>query len=143
MMNCNNSVPDNLTGSLTYSGSFSGPRLSSTNSGSATFVVAGLSPNATNFVINGEYKRSGTFQSKTDTTNRGSYSVDIVVTNLKLTKPGRTIASGTATISITGDVAKKGSFSYAGTLVFNADGTATLTLSGKVYIINLTIGDWD
>jgi len=140
VVNCNNNVLDNLTGSLAYSGSFSGPDLSSTNTGSTVFVLAGLSPHATDYVLNGEYKRAGTFQSKTDTTNHGTFNVDIVITNLKITKPARTIASGTATMVVTGSVPKKGTFSYTGTLVFNGDGTATLKINGTLYTINLTAG---
>jgi len=140
VVNCNNNVLDNLSSSLVDSGYFSGPNLSSTNSGSGIFTVAGLSPTATDFVINGEFKRSGSFQSKIDTSNHGNSKIDIVVTALKVAKPARTIASGSATISITGDVPKKGTFSYTGTLVFNGDGTATLTINGTVYTINLTTG---
>jgi hypothetical protein len=140
-LNCHNNVPDNLTGSLAYGGSFSGPHISSSNSGSATFTVAGLSPTANNFVLNGEYKRSGTFQSKLDTTNHGSSNIDIVVTSLTLTKPGRKIASGSATFTITGDVPKKGNFSFTGNVVFNGDGTATLTVNGTVYKIHLDTGE--
>jgi hypothetical protein len=140
-LNCNNNVPDNLSSSLIYSGSYSGPHLASSNSGSSVFTVAGLSPTATNFVINGEYKRNGSFKSKIDTTNAGNSNVDIVISALTVKKPDRTIASGTATISVTGDVPKKGNFSYTGTLVFNGDGTATLTLNGTVYVINLINGE--
>jgi hypothetical protein len=140
-LNCNSGVPDNLATSLIYSGSFSGPHVSSTNSGSAVFTVAGLSPAANNFVINGEYKRAGSFQSKIDTTNHGYSNIDILVNALTLRKPARTIASGTATISITGNVPKKGNFSFTGTLVFNGDGTATLTINGIVYNINLVTGE--
>jgi len=143
VVDCANNVPDSLSSNLVYNGSFSGPNLSSTNSGSSIFTVEGLSPTALDFVINGEYKRSGSFQSKIDTTNHGNSNVDIVVKALTITKSDRTIASGTATISITGDVPKKGNFSYTGTLVFNGDGTATLTLNGTVYTINLQTGQRD
>jgi hypothetical protein len=141
MVNCINNVPDNLSSSLVYSGSFSGPNLSSSNSGSSVFTVGGLAPTAKDFVINGEYKRSGSFQSKIDTTNHGNSSIDIVINALTITRPGRNIASGNATVSITGDVPKKGNFSYTGTLVFNGNGTATLTLNGTVYTINLMTGE--
>jgi hypothetical protein len=140
MVNCVNNVPDNLSSSLVYSGSFSGPNLSSSNSGSSVFTVGGLAPTAKDFVINGEYKRNGSFQSKVDTTNHGSSSIDIVINALTITRPGRNIASGNATVSITGDVPKKGNFSYTGTIVFNGNGTATLTLNGTVYTINLETG---
>jgi hypothetical protein len=140
MVNCVNNVPDNLSSNLAYSGSFSGPNLSSSNSGSTVFTVGGLAPGANDFVINGEFKRAGTFQSKVDTTNHGNNNIDIKVTALTIVKANRTIAGGNATISITGDVPKKGNFSFTGTLVFNADGTATLTLNGTVYTINLSTG---
>lgn len=141
VVNCNGSnQPDSLSSSLIYSGSFNGPNLSSSNSGSSIFTVSGLLPTATNFVINGEFKRNGSFKSKVDTTNVGSNNVDIVINALTLKKPSRSIVSGSATIAITGNVPKKGNFSFTGTLVFNGDGTATLTINGNVYTINLTTG---
>ena len=140
-VNCNSSSqPDSLMSSLIYSGSFNGPNLSSSNSGSSIFTVSGLLPTATDFVINGEYKRAGTFKSKIDTTNAGNNNIDIKIAALTLKRPGRSIVSGSATISITGTVPKKGTFSYTGTLVFNGDGTATLTINGTVYKINLYTG---
>jgi len=98
-------------------------------------------PTAPDFVINGEYKQNGSFQSKIDTAKHGNNKIDIVVKGLTITKPARTIASGNATISMSGDTPKKGSFSYTGTLVFNGDGTATLTLNGTVYTIKLDTGE--
>jgi hypothetical protein len=134
------SQPDSLSSSLIYSGSFSGPNLSSTNSGSSIFKVAGLPSTTTNYVINGEYKSAGSFKSKVDTTNTGSSNIDIAIQALTLAKQTRTIASGNANITVTGSVPKKGSFSYTGTLVFNGNHTATLTLNGTVYTINLVNG---
>ena len=140
-LNCNTAhQPYNITVSVVFGGFFSGPHLSTTSSGSTVFTIAGLTPTAPNFVIHGEYKRAGSFKSKVDTTNAGNSNVDIVLTSLTVTKPGRTIAGGSATITITGEVPKKGSFSYTGTLKFNGDGTATLTLNGVIYTINLATG---
>jgi hypothetical protein len=139
-LNCNNSVPDNLVNTLTYSGSFNGPRLSSSNTGSATVTIAGLSQSAANFVLNGEYKRSGSFQSKVGNDATGNSNVDIVGTNITLSKPDRKILSGSATISITGTGPRGNSFSFTGTLVFNGDNTATLTINGTVYTINVITG---
>lgn len=141
-VDCNsNSQPDSLSSTLTYSGSFSGPKLSSNNSGSSVFIVNGLLPTATDFVINGEFKRTGSFSSKVDTTNHGNSNIDIVINSLTVLKHSHTITSGNTAISVTGDVPKKGSFSYTGTLVFNGNGTATLTLNGTVYVIKLDTGD--
>ncbi|HWZ02211.1 MAG TPA: hypothetical protein VNX40_01300 [Mucilaginibacter sp.] len=142
-VDCNSSSqPDSLSSTLTYSGSFSGPNLSSSNSGSSVFTVNGLLPTATDFVINGEFKRAGSFSSKVDTTHHGNSNIDIVINSLTILKHSRNIVSGNAAISVTGDVPKKGSFSYTGTLVFNGNGTATLTLNGTVYMIKLDTGDF-
>lgn len=141
-LNCNaNNLPDNITGAVNYSGSYSGPHISSTNTGDWSFKVAGLSPTATSYVLNGTYARTGTFASKADTTNHGSSNVSVVLTNLKLTKPGRVIAGGTATFTITGSVPKKGAFSYTGTLLFNGDGTAKLSVNGTYFTVNLATGE--
>jgi len=142
MVDCNSgSQPDSLSINLTYSGSYSGPNMSSSNSGSSIFGVGGLLPTDTAFVINGEYKRAGSFSSKVDTADHGNSNVDIVISSLTLKKPGRMIESGTATFNITGTGPHKGSFSFTGNIVFNGDGTATVTVNGTVYTINLENGD--
>ena len=141
-LNCNsNNVPDNLSSSLSYNGSYDGPRIESSNSGSSSFTVAGVAGAATNFGITGEYKRDGSFKSKVDTTNAGSSHIDINVQSLVVTKIGHKIASGSATFTITGNVPKKGDFSFTGSMVFNGDGTANLTVNGTVYIVNLETGE--
>jgi hypothetical protein len=132
--------PDSLSSSLIYNGNFNGANLSSSNSGSTIFGVSGLDSAAADFVINGEYKSVGSFSSKIDTANHGNNNIDIAIKELTLKKPARSITSGTATIAVSGSVSKRGSFNYTGTLVFNGDGTATLTLNGTVYKINLNSG---
>ena len=139
-LNCNGLIPDNVTGKLNYSGNYSGPNVSSSNTGTSIFTLAGLAPTAVSYVFNGSYLRSGSFASKVDTTNHGNSNLDIEVKNLTITKPARTIASGTATFMLSGTVLKKGTFNYAGALTFNGDGTATLIVNGTSYSINLTTG---
>jgi hypothetical protein len=121
-----------------YSGSFTTPNLSSTFSGSSDFTIAGVNHLSPTYTINGEYKRSGSFQSKTDTSFEGTHSVDITITNLVLVKPLRNIKSGSATFTISGDMPKRGSFNYTGTIVFNGGDNATLTVNGQGYIVNLS-----
>lgn len=139
-LNCNaQSQPDNIVTTLAYSGNYDGPNVSSNNSGTANFTIAGLTQSAANYVVNGEYKRSGSFTSKVGNKNSYSSDVDIVATNVTLSKPGRRINGGSATISITG-TSPKGSFSYTGTIVFNSSSSATLTINGNVYNIDLHTG---
>jgi hypothetical protein len=141
VVDCNSSnQPDSLLSNLTYSGSYSGPNMSGTNSGSSDFGVSGLLTTDTAFFINGQYKSAGSFASKVDTANHGSNTISIAVTNLTLKKPLRVIEGGSATISISGSTPKHGSFSFTGTIVFNSNGTATVTINGTVYSINLYTG---
>jgi len=138
-LNCgaNNLFNGSATAISSYSGSFTGPNLSSTNSGSSNFTLAGLLKTSTTYVLNGEYKRTGSYQTKTDS---GSTNVDVVITNLTLTKPQHLFQSGTATITVSGTSTKNGSFSYNGVLVFNGGNAATLTLNGTIYTIDLSTG---
>jgi hypothetical protein len=140
-LNCNVAgQSDNLVNSLIYHGSFDGPNLSSSNSGNAAVTIAGLTTTATHFVVNGQYKRIGSFQSKVGNKNSGQDTVSIVATNITLTKPDRKISGGTATIAVSGVTSKHGSFKYNGTIVFNGDGTATLTINGAAYAIDMVTG---
>jgi len=139
-LNCVNEIPDNLAGSSTFSGTYSGPFISSTYTGNTTFTVTGLAPSVESYTLNGTYVRNGDFQSKKNTSNQGTHTVNITVTNVTVSKSTKTITGGTATFSVSGNVPAKGSWSYSGTLTYNGDGTANLTLSGTVYIINLGTG---
>ncbi len=70
-------------------------------------TIAGLTQTSANFVLNGEYKRNGSFQSKIGNKATGNSNVDIVGTNITLSKPDRKILSGSATISVNGTGPKR------------------------------------
>lgn len=144
-LTCNaNNQPDNVNSTLAYSGSFSNANLSQSATGSTSFVIAGLTPASTVYAINGEYKNTGTFKLKADTTNTGTNNIDIVIKNLIITKATAStaagITSGTATVTASGTVPKKGAFNFNGTLTFKGSGLAVLTINGTAYTINLATG---
>jgi len=141
-LNCNaEQQPDNIVNVLAYNGTFSGPRISTTATGTANAKIAGLTQGAASFVINGEYKRQGTFQSKVGNNASGNSDLDVLLTNVTLSKPGRAITGGSGTFTLSG-VAGKVTYNYAGTITFNGDGTATLNVTGgSSYTINLGSGD--
>ena len=140
-LKCNaSSTPDSLISLVTNSNVFNGPNLSSSNSGSSSFIISKLSTDSTKYLIGGEYKTSGSYQSKIDTANHGSNNVDIVITGLTVTKFNRNITAGNATFTLTGSIPNKGGFSYTGTIVFNSNATATVTINATVYLVNLMTG---
>jgi hypothetical protein len=55
-------------------------------------------------------------------------------------KESHEILSGSASATITGTVTGKGSFTYTGTIVFNGDHMAELTVKGTKYLVNLATG---
>jgi hypothetical protein len=141
-LNCNSQEqPDNIVNTLTYTGTFSGPRISTTANGTGNATIAGLTQTAAHYVINGEYKRAGTFQSKVGNKASGNSSLDVLITNLTLSKPGRAIVSGSGTFTLTG-AAGKTNYSYSGTITFNGNGTVTLNVTGgSSYNIKLGSGE--
>jgi hypothetical protein len=144
-LNCNsNNQPDNVTSMLTFSGNFNGPNLWVSGSGNTNFTVAGLTPSATAYVINGMFKSMSSFKLKPDTTRKGTVAVDITVKNLIISKENAinqvvAITGGSAMAVITGN-SPKGAFTFNGNLVFNGNYAATLTIGSVNYIINLLTG---
>jgi len=57
-----------------------------------------------------------------------------------LVKPLRTVKSGTASFTVSGNMPKRGEFNYTGTIVFNGENNATLTINSNTYLINLATG---
>ena len=140
-LNCNTSnLPDNITGSLTYAGKFTGPKLISNFNGTRTYRIAGLTPTADNHVFNGEYKCYNNFKFKSDTTNKGTANIYFGVKDLVVSKANHDIISGTAMIMITGNSTKKSNFTYNGKLIFSAS-SALLTLNGNNYDIDMNTGN--
>lgn len=140
-LNCNTSnLPDNITGSLTYSGKFTGPKLISNFNGSRTYRITGLTPAADKHIFNGEYKCYNNYKFKTDTTNNGTANIYFGVKDLIVSKANHSIISGSAMIMITGSSSKKANFTYNGTLIFNSS-TATLKLNGDEYNIDINTGN--
>lgn len=138
-LNCNSVGPDNVITTVVFHGNYDGPRITSSDSGNANVTIGGLSSAATSYVINGSYDRKGSFTSKVDTKASGSSHVVITVSNVTLTKPLRTITSGTATVTISGTTTS-GTFSYTGTIVFSGNNQATLTVGTTAYIVNILTG---
>jgi len=143
-LNCNtNNQADIITSALGFNGNFNGPFVAITASGTSNFTFAGLTPQATVYTYNGEFKSTATYKLKRDTTNTGTVTIDLVVKGLVITKSSVTtpsgITAGTATLTVTG-TSKNGAINFTGTLTYNANATATVVLAGTTYIIDLTTG---
>lgn len=142
---CNSSnQADSALNLASYKGSFSNASLTSSNSGSSTFYIGGILATAVNYTVDGEYKRTGSYQYNTGSKSTVTSSTDIVLNKLLINKPYRGIVGGTATFTITGTnsagTTGSGNYSYTGTLTFNNTNYAQLTLNGTNYKVNLITG---
>lgn len=133
-------VPMSLTSNVTYSGEFDAPRLASQQSGTSDLSVTGLDSTSI-YVVNGSYTSTGAFQSKVGNKNSHTSSIEILIDEVTVDKDNKEIVSGTATVTIQGEVPGKGGFSFNGTIVFNGKGNATVTIEGETYTIDLESGE--
>jgi len=143
-MTCNNeNEPLTLVSGVNFTGSFDAPRLASSHIGTSDLNVSALDEAATSYLVNGSYLRIGSFESKIRNKNTSTSTVEISIDEVTVDKENHEITSGSATVSIAGEVPDKGGFSFEGTIIFEGNGKATLTIQGTKYDIDLESGDVD
>lgn len=137
LLNCNGSVPISLAWTGTYSGSFDALRLSGSSSGSRNWALTGINSGSAAYTLNGSTTRTGSHTSKV----RNQYTYDVTInttlTNLTVNKTTYQIISGTGTVAATLNVSNGTSKTFNGTIVFNGNQTATLTINGNTYTITV------
>ncbi len=141
-LNCNTEeLPDNITVALTYNGNFDGPKLAFEHSGLSELALTGLEESDDHFVLDGIYKRSGSFEIKEGEKKTGSSSIEITLTAVEIDKSTHTITSGSSSFLLQGSVSSKGSFKYSGTVEFNGNDTAKLKIKSETFLVNLNDGN--
>jgi hypothetical protein len=140
-LNCTTEeVPETITVALSYNGDFDGPKLAFEHSGLSELEVKGLEAAAEDFLMNGFYKRSGSFEIKEGEVKTGSSSIDITLTNVLIDKSTHKIVDGSSSFVLTGSVSDKGNFKYEGTVAFEGNDVAELKIKNKAYLMNLVDG---
>lgn len=132
-----NSELESFTSDFTYNGEFDAPRFASQYSGSGFLTITSLDEENDTYEINGSYERSGAFQSKIRNQASGDHSLDIKVAAVTVNKVNKEITGGTASVSASGEIEGKGSYSFDADVTFNGDGTATIIVSGTTYHVSL------
>ena len=140
-LNCNvEELPENITVGLSYSGAFDSPKLGFEHSGLSELALTGLQESADDFLMNGSYKRSGSFEIKEGEKKAGNSSIEITITNVAIDKTTHKIVSGSSSFILTGSVSGKGTFKYDGTVEFKGNDTADLKIKSEVFLLNLNDG---
>jgi hypothetical protein len=88
-------------------------------------------------MINGSYTREGTQESKIGNMRSFESLTNLALNELAISKTTQTVVSGNGTFLMTGTGSEGGTFSVEGSIVFNGDGTATVTVNGNTYTITL------
>lgn len=132
VVNCNGlNIPQNASVTLKGNGSFGTARWDGATQGSGTLTFTGLGLSDPNYIANGTYTAkgdlTGDFRNTDPTLN---CTAEIALSGLTISKTTYKVTGGTGTIKITASNAKGQSKTLNGTLVFNADGTATVTING-------------
>lgn len=139
LLSCNNqNVPQSLSFNSPYSGNYNGPLMSSSNSGNMAWTVTGLgSGSSVPYSFSGTFSRSGSHTSKVRNQVTFTSDLQVTVTAVTVDKTTQHITGGTGNVTLNCQSSTGKTYTFTGTLVFNANGTATLTINGTSYPINL------
>jgi hypothetical protein len=130
-----NCVDTSLAFAGTFTGNYDGPAITGSRTGTRDWVLTGIGTAYTAFVINGTFNCNGSWTMKVRSMNTFTNTVAITCTDVTVDKITHRITGGTGTVNITCVVSNGHSYQFTGTVVFNGDHTATLTINGKTYTI--------
>ena len=136
-LNCNTeSEPADVSVNLSYSGEFDAPKVAAEHSGIAELDVTGLETATEQFLLNGLFKRSGSFENK-ELVQSANSNIEITLKDVTVDKLTHQILAGTGTFVVTGDVPSKGTFNYTGDITFLGADSAEINVSGDKFSANL------
>lgn len=135
---CNGlNVPQSASFDSSGSGTYTTARLESDDTSKLSATVTGLQLTSALMTYNATYERIGTHQLRTNQNTRSiTTDFNASIVDLVVSKSDYEVDSGTGTFTLTG-ATNQGNFSYDGSLVFNGDNTATVTINGNQYTIDL------
>lgn len=136
-LTCSGYLPSSFTFGHTMEGVYETPRMSSDDDATSSWTLTGLEPSVANTSFNGSYVRNGSQQSKVRNQRSFTSTITITASNITVNKSTYKITGGTASVSFSGTASGGNTYTYTGSITFNGDGTATLTINGNTYTINL------
>ena len=106
------------------------------------FTAAAVTPGSStsNISLNGSLTSNGSYQNLTGSTGSGTVIFDFTLKSIIMAGDGSgTLLSGSATFNTSG-TGPRGAWNYSGTIVFQGNGSAAVTINGTTYTVNLTTG---
>ena len=138
LINCNiNNIPETFDFSYNMNGYYDAPRMSSEDTATHIYQISDLDPDSVYFEYNGNYQRHGTHQSKIGMQHSFTSDLTIETSEILIDKVTRKIVSGTAHIYFIATTSWGKTFIYEGTIIFNGNDIATLTIGDNEYSFDL------
>lgn len=136
-LTCNNfGIAESVVFASSTDGEYTTQHVTSIDNSMSFFEINGLQPSADELIVNGNYERIG-MQEMTIINTRSINSTLIAnLSDIVVDKSSSSITSGTASVTLEG-TSQNTSFSFSGNLVFNGNDTATLSINGNSYTLNL------
>jgi hypothetical protein len=104
-----------------------------------TLALTNVADPTSNLSLTGTLGSSGSYQLLTGNKGAGTQVFNYTLNSLIISQNGAGIVSGSASFTTSG-TGPQGVWSYSGTITFNNNQTATVTISGKAYTVNLATG---
>lgn len=137
-LNCNaEQKPESLVWTGNFSGSFDAPKMSGNSTGTRNWTLTGFGPDFTQLKLNGTISRNGMRTSKVRNKLSFETTINHTYTDVTINKETEQITGGTGTVSAIIKISNGNTKTFNGTVLFNANGTATLTINGRVFTIQL------
>lgn len=135
LVQCNNlNVPTAATVDIAGNGSFSTQRWAGSDATTGELSITGLNPQAPDYIVNGAYTLEGDVTGSLRNANPTlNCTTTLNLSDLAIRKSDRLIAGGTGTATVVVTNGKGRSETLNGALVFNGDGTVTVTVNGHTH----------
>lgn len=132
LVDCNDfGIPQSASVDVTGAGTFSSAHWSGNDQCTGDLAITGVAPSATDYVVNGSFALTGSMTGSlrhNDPTLTVNTTVNL--SNMTVRKSDYVITGGNGTLVITASNAQGNSQTVNGALVFNGDGTVTVTING-------------
>lgn len=140
LVNCSPlSIPTNAAFDVNGAGSFNYQTWNGTTTATGNITFTGLALTAQEYIGNGSYQYSGAL---TGSTRRSNPTFDCDVTlnlaDLTISKSTSAITGGNGTVIVKASTTGGENITLNGTLVFNGNGTATVTFNGNSHTFQLS-----
>ena len=132
-------TPNNYQLSFESTGDYSSPNVSASSTAAGLMNVSGFLTGGS-YIVNGQSGRDGVFAMKIGNKNSINGTVTTTITSFKINKTSGILESGTATIAVAGNTSAGRSFGFTGTLIYQGNYNASLTINSQIFNVNINTG---